>query len=189
MKIKKCLRDKIGIENDFKHTSYRKTEGVITFWCKHCNDTVTLHTRMNSYQHYIMNENSNLILQPSFWYVPIMRCNKCHDDMIELDPNISNAIIKLNDKGYETKYCCEGYHNDIEVFPYIWFEKPIENEVYKYQLEYPWQLDDDYTIRCNMHNGDGDIAIFEIVLQKLNEWVNRLPNIKEGQTNVNENQN
>lgn len=31
----------------------------------------------------------------------------------EVDPKIAHAIILLNDKGYETKYCCSGHPEEL----------------------------------------------------------------------------
>lgn len=37
------------------------------------------------------------------------------------DELIADAIIKLNDKGYDTLYCCSGHADEIMPAPYIMF--------------------------------------------------------------------
>ena len=88
-----------------------------------------------------------------------IECPYCNDedaDMFEIDEYMINPIRALNEKGYYTKFCCEGhvyssYVQDVSgiydaitdgtvdaVFPYIWFDwdKIVEEKKEKfYQME------------------------------------------------------
>ena len=68
---------------------------------------------------------------------------------IELDYNISHTIQLLNNKGYATKYCCEGHiERDVESgeldvsCAYIYFENVGQNIItYPYPLPKSWMVD------------------------------------------------
>lgn len=174
MNIKKCIKNYSCIENEYKCTSRGNIEGTTTFWCKKCNNLVNAKIKIDSYFSIVYENNPDII----YYCTPEMKCCKCNNNMIELDPNIANAIVKLNNKGYTTKFCCEGYHSDTDVNSYIYFDINIRKYVEDYNLESPWYIDERYS-QGYVIRADIDYDNVELIFKKLYEWVDRLPNIKE----------
>lgn len=42
-------------------------------------------------------------------------CKECKENMFECDELLTDPIIKLNQMGYETFYCCQGHHRDYDI--------------------------------------------------------------------------
>lgn len=55
-------------------------------------------------------------------------CNK-PDKLVEVDDMIAHTIIKLNNKGYWTQFCCSGHVSDVDYDPfartYIMFDDSV----------------------------------------------------------------
>lgn len=62
-------------------------------------------------------------------------CCECDGFMIQCDSDIIDRIIKLNNLGIETMYCCEGHINTIEK-PFT-FTKQFQDD-YNYHINLPY---------------------------------------------------
>lgn len=83
----------------------------------------------------------------------IMTCRSCgeRNNMITLDPNIAYAVGLLNQKGYKTKFCCEGHGTRSA---YISFKKNAIDEDVLSLLPITWYID-----RKNMYYRGNKIVI------------------------------
>lgn len=109
------------------------------------------------------------------------------------DGLIADAIIKLNDKGYDTLYCCSGHADEIMPAPYIMFgydasigfsitgittpnnwryncEESSNNIPLRFRIYRPI-TDEEYEIF-------GAEGIIKIAMRELNNWVDSLPDSK-----------
>ncbi|MCR5144150.1 MAG: hypothetical protein K6B67_02430 [Lachnospiraceae bacterium] len=62
-----------------------------------------------------------------------------------IDEGMRYAIAVLNEKGYETNYCCEGHYNEkyeCYVGAYISFKESIPKELFPKLPSFPWKDDD-----------------------------------------------
>ena len=99
------------------------------------------------------------------------------DNFIEVDPNIIKTISILNQKGYYTKYCCEGHDNSIYRIGYIYF-KSSDIKEYIHTLPLTWYLDTQSNVP---YMGDG--CVIRIIdspykveaMNDILEWVKSLP--------------
>jgi hypothetical protein len=121
------------------------------------------------------------------------RCPKasCYGEVAEVDELMIPTIIKLNDKGYITDYCCSGHFYDKCSSPYIMFSDFIfeifdEEDIEKLfeSLPEPWYIDEydmengHFCIRARMLDGMDDIKAFEYITDlnvELLEFVDALP--------------
>lgn len=68
-------------------------------------------------------------------YKKINKCLYCKRmiDYKDIDKGMRPIIKELNDKGYATKFCCEGHFNELKnryMTAYIYFEKPLSESIY-----------------------------------------------------------
>lgn len=120
------------------------------------------------------------------------RCPKasCYGEVAEVDELMMPIIIKLNDKGYITDYCCSGHFYDRNVpyilFSYLVFEIFDEDELRKLfeGLPDPWYIDEGdanngyFCIRARMLDGMSDVEALRYITDlniKLLEFVDTLP--------------
>ena len=120
-------------------------------------------------------------------------CYNCYETfLIEVDNNIARSIMKLNQKGYKTKYCCEGH--EIKSFGgYVYFKDthvsklpniPIgwETEYNMYnRLDYNIEGISDFTIRYNLRSTSQENKADKIkeMINNFNIWVNELEDISK----------
>lgn len=105
------------------------------------------------------------------------------------DELIADAIIKLNDKGYDTLYCCSGHVDEILPAPYIMFgyEASIgfsitgittpNNWLYDcegYSHDIPLKLRIYRPITDEEYKIFGVETIIKIAMKELNNWVDSL---------------
>jgi hypothetical protein len=116
-------------------------------------------------------------------------------EVIELDDNIAKAIIKLNEKGFVTDYCCGGHPDGA----YIKFNRltgymlddRMYGDKYKYikKINHPvnWYVDReniiDFVIRRKEFTQEEyltytDDQLSHIIAEELYNWINLLPNLK-----------
>lgn len=105
------------------------------FICPKCLEKVEVKTDIPvvSYSHNIGERDIEikLIERPNFQ----VRCVNCDDFMFECDENMVYPVIGLNQKGYETFFCCEGHHTEIDpenchlntVYSYPYIDFTIRN--------------------------------------------------------------
>ena len=89
---------------------------------------------------------------------PAMTCKDCLEPLVQIDPNIAEAIQLLNLKGYTTRFCCESHKYKSEIADaYIMFNNfDLMNLVFDdADIPYGWYLDldcyrkGDYVIRAD----------------------------------------
>lgn len=127
-------------------------------------------------------------------YIERMGCcpkASCCGEVMAVDELMIPTIIKLNDKGYMTDYCCSGHYYDKGGSPYIAFSRLIfdifgEDNLRKLfkDLPEPWYIDEEdmengfFCIRARMLDGMDDIKAFEYITDlnvELLEFVDTLP--------------
>lgn len=101
---------------------------------------------------------------------PAMACKDCLEHMVQIDPNIVEAIQILNLKGYKTRFCCEShkYKSEIDA-AYIMFDNfDLMNLVFDNgDIPFGWYLDLDnyrdnvYVIRADYN--DSKDYLFELL--------------------------
>lgn len=92
-------------------------------------------------------------------------CNNCNEfnKLIEIDINMAEIISILNNKGYYTKFCCEGHVapnvlTSLDIFsrPYIYFYFTDDVSILeKYPLPKTWSVDRD----------DGNFQVYDNILE------------------------
>ena len=122
------------------------------------------------------------------------RCPKAscgYGPVVEIDELMIPTIIALNDKGYETSYCCSGHFYDKCSAPYIAFSCDVIGTFGQDELEKlfkglpePWYVDEGdspwpyFCIRARMLDGMDDVERFKYITDlnvKLLEFVDGLP--------------
>ena len=123
------------------------------------------------------NNYQNYVCPHCFYRLENCKCNHPPWTLIQVDAGIQNAVRELNQKGYDTQYCCEGHFN-FSFSIYITFHQsynfPEIPEGFKLKdkkthLEYivKGKTFDDFESDRKLH------------LEKLNQWVKQLPVNKE----------
>lgn len=172
MKLKSVTRQ-ITIGNDT--TFYRsKDKGEFTYFCPKCNTP----------------NNIKIISQISVrgsedicvCFKVFITCRNCGEMFVTcdkgIDPNISNAIIKLNKLGFKTTSSCEGHVDEhmgyVIVNPYILFEN---DSIIKYGHPDGWYFIYDengtrleYKINKYGYNNDEKIN----ALENLYKWIDTI---------------
>ena len=107
----------------------------------------------------------------------------------EIDDKIAGAIIKLNNKGFETTMCCSGHPDEKEIIPYVMF-----NRFVSYGIEYipcSWVVDKNYkelVIRRFFDDKEKEIftkeQLIDIAAKELDNWVDTLPKFKNPYQNI-----
>ncbi len=101
----------------------------------------------------------------------------------KVDDAIAEQIIKLNEKKFETDFCCSGHAKE-NVVGYIAFNVPSSLNLEEYDIVPPrgWhyeKTEDDLRVCLYMDSINGTPKITEAYinerLQTLNDWVDELP--------------
>ena len=104
----------------------------------------------------------------------------------DCDDKIAESIMKLNRKGYETDFCCEG-HLDIDKDPYISFTR-IPSIVLYNNMETPtnWYYDNkpnNLVIKRRFTDEEREIfyddELIDLAMKELKNWVDKLPDMND----------
>lgn len=135
-----------------KYYSYRtRRSGYIGLMCPHCYDFTIRKTKLNLLSEVESFDDADiisdvveypeLVVYPKVDYI-LNQCEVCGErdvHLIEIDPNIVEAISILNKKGYKTRFCCEG-HGDENTLGYILFDN-FDILDYIHTLPLTWNFD------------------------------------------------
>ena len=102
----------------------------------------------------------------------------------EVDDKIAGAIIKLNQLGYTTSYCCSSHPEDKDSHPpYIMFTKLVSPWIKT--IPNNWYVDKRFkecVINREFNNEEKEIftgeQLVDLAMKELNNWVDKLPRIK-----------
>ena len=102
----------------------------------------------------------------------------------EVDDKIAGAIIKLNQLGYTTNYCCSSHPEDKDSDPpYIMFTKLVSPWIKT--IPNNWYVDKRFkecVIKREFSNEEKEIftgeQLVDLAMKELNNWVDKLPEIK-----------
>ena len=102
----------------------------------------------------------------------------------EVDDKIAGAIIKLNQLGYTTSYCCSSHpENKDSDPPYIMFTKLVSPWIKT--IPNNWYVDERFkecVIKRQFSNEEKEIftgeQLVDLAMKELNNWVDKLPMIK-----------
>ena len=102
----------------------------------------------------------------------------------EVDDKIAGAIIKLNQLGYTTSYCCSSHPEDKDSDPpYIMFSKLVSPWIKT--IPNNWYVDERFkecVIKRHFSNEEKEIftgeQLVNLAMKELNNWVDKLPMIK-----------
>ena len=102
-------------------------------------------------------------------------CKKNKFTMIEIDPNILEIIQKLNNKGYYTKFCCEGHSKKeaMSATPYVMFMCKLPEYILN-TLPISWYIDKQLTSSTTIRS---DIDQKYLALAELLDWADSLPSL------------
>lgn len=107
-----------------------------------------------------------------FMYCPSAMC-EAHGELATIDELMIKPIVKLNKKGYRTRYCCSGHEmrDALSKRGYILFD-----EDYKFSsLPEGWK-DDEFALRGTcIRSTTADLALS---ISNLNKWVDGLEDLK-----------
>lgn len=166
MKANKSYGD--VIETKKKTKIINKYDGKIMLICSKCFSHKTIRVKYNIKFNYTGN---NRIIYP-FMDVDL-GCN-CKCGKFEVDSNIGKAIVKLNKKGYKTKFCCEGHGKYIPA--YIYFEENYEELMKK--IPKHWYIDrGDFEDNVLVIRAECGVSLKKRI-DSLNKWVKKLECIK-----------
>lgn len=189
----KIYPESSNVEYEYDMVSNDVMYGTLALMCPECfeinyADIIhSSHTTVSAYD----DANIEPIIMPLPRY-RIAECTCCGAEYvyaIPIDINIANAISLLNQKGYITKFSCEG-HGVIGSFGYIMF-KDTGILDYVDKLAPTWFVDHDgLSGRYAFFNDDDRITTHVIIrsdwfnyeesLSDLWDWVVGLPNKKKG---------
>lgn len=133
MELKSIERHSSGFEIEDPEQWIRE-KGEVAYFCPHCNEINKVNI---DYNIKTIGKTKAVV----FKVVLTIICNKCNKefdvDDPGIDPNILDAVIRLNKAGYITDYSCEGhdYENDIISCPYISF---IDKTIMKHGTPEDW---------------------------------------------------
>ncbi len=116
---------------------------------------------------------NNLVCPKCMSKVANCDCNEWSDYFLEIDPMISSAVLTLNNKGYFTKWCCEGH---------VWENGPYIEFVAYYDfggsLPYGWEQRGNIMSASFLRNAT-KTECFETVkerlMSELDAWAKKLP--------------
>ena len=102
----------------------------------------------------------------------------------EIDDKIAGAIIKLNQLGYTTTYCCSSHpENKDSDPPYIMFTKLVSPWIKT--IPNNWYVDKRFkecVIKREFTSEEKEIftgeQLVDLAMKELNNWVDKLPMIK-----------
>lgn len=108
----------------------------------------------------------------SFMYCPNARCN-ANLELVTIDELMIKPIVKLNKKGYGTRYCCSGHEmrEKANRKGYILFD-----DKYKFpSLPEGWREDEESFPATCIRSTTNDLALS---IANLNKWVDGLEDLK-----------
>ena len=102
----------------------------------------------------------------------------------EIDDKIAGAIIKLNQLGYTTNYCCSSHPEDKNSDPpYIMFTKLVSPWIKT--IPNNWYVDKRFkecVIKREFSNEEKEIfkgeQLVDLAMKELNNWVDKLPKVR-----------
>ena len=102
----------------------------------------------------------------------------------EVDDKIAGAIIKLNQLGYTTNYCCSSHPEDKDSDPpYIMFSKLVSPWIKT--IPNNWYVDKRFkecVIKREFSNEEKEIftgeQLVDLAMKELNNWVDKLPKVR-----------
>ena len=102
----------------------------------------------------------------------------------EVDDKIAGAIIKLNQLGYTTNYCCSSHPEDKDSDPpYIMFTKLVSPWIKT--IPNNWYVDKRFkecVIKREFSNEEKEIftgeQLVDLAMKELNNWVDKLPKVR-----------
>ena len=102
----------------------------------------------------------------------------------EIDDKIAGAIIKLNQLGYITSYCCSSHPEDKNSDPpYIMFTKLVSPWIKT--IPNNWYVDKRFkecVIKREFSNEEKEIfkgeQLVDLAMKELNNWVDKLPKVR-----------
>ena len=102
----------------------------------------------------------------------------------EVDDKIAGAIIKLNQLGYTTTYCCSSHPEDKDSDPpYIMFTKLVSPWIKT--IPNNWYVDKRFkecVIKREFSNEEKEIftgeQLVDLAMKELNNWVDKLPKVR-----------
>ena len=102
----------------------------------------------------------------------------------EIDDKIAGAIIKLNQLGYTTNYCCSSHpENKNSDPPYIMFTKLVSPWIKT--IPNNWYIDKRFkecVIKREFSNEEKEIfkgeQLVDLAMKELNNWVDKLPKVR-----------
>ena len=102
----------------------------------------------------------------------------------EVDDKIAEAIIKLNQLGYTTNYCCSSHPEDKDSDPpYIMFTKLVSPWIKT--IPNNWYVDKRFkecVIKREFSNEEKEIftgeQLVDLAMKELNNWVDKLPKLR-----------
>ena len=102
----------------------------------------------------------------------------------EIDDKIAGAIIKLNQLGYTTNYCCSSHPEDKDSDPpYIMFTKLVSPWIKTTPNN--WYIDKRFkecVIKRQFSNEEKEVftgeQLVDLAMKELNNWVDKLPKIR-----------
>ena len=104
--------------------------------------------------------------------------------VFEVDDKIAGAIIKLNQLGYTTNYCCSSHPEDKDSDPpYIMFTKLVSPWIKT--IPNNWYVDKRFkecVIKREFSNEEKEIfkgeQLVDLAMKELNNWVDKLPKVR-----------
>ena len=104
--------------------------------------------------------------------------------MFEVDDKIAGAIIKLNQLGYTTNYCCSSHPEDKDSDPpYIMFTKLVSPWIKT--IPNNWYIDKRFkecVIKRHFTNEEKEVftgeQLVDLAMKELNNWVDKLPKVR-----------
>ena len=102
----------------------------------------------------------------------------------EVDDKIAGAIIKLNQLGYTTNYCCSSHPEDKDSDPpYIMFSKLVSPWIKT--IPNNWYVDKRFkecVIKREFSDEEKEIftgeQLVDLAMKELNNWVDKLPKVR-----------
>ena len=102
----------------------------------------------------------------------------------EVDDKIAGAIIKLNQLGYTTNYCCSSHPEDKDGDPpYIMFAKLVSPWIKT--IPNNWYVDKRFkecVIKREFSDEEKEIftgeQLVDLAMKELNNWVDKLPKVR-----------
>ena len=107
----------------------------------------------------------------------------------EVDDAIAQHIIELNNKGYQTEYCCSGHAGKYSP-GYILFDTATSSYIKQYVIYAPgrWYFnfmqDKRVGVYMRLHDRPISEKLLEVRLKSLQKWIDELPTRKDPYTKL-----